>query len=53
MTAALQDAVLTGLSNQLAAVAQVVAVLEQVKSGLGRHILELSLPQLQTIERVS
>lgn len=33
--------------------AQVIAVAEQVKSGLGRHMTELSKSQVQDAERVS
>ena len=37
----------------MAAVAQIIAVAEQVKNGLGRHIIQLSVSQLQATERVS
>ena len=40
-------------SDQLAAVAQIIAKVEQVRFGLGRHILELSRSQVQATERVS
>lgn len=36
----------------MAAIAQAIAVAEQVKSGLGRHIFELSISQVQATELV-
>ena len=48
-----KDLKLIRSENKMTAMAEVIAVTEQVKSGLGRHMTELSKSQVQGTERVS